>query len=126
MTQILSGRKTVEVRAAYRNIARLQPGDALLLNEQFPYPIRAVRRHATFETLVENEDPASIVPDLVGSATLLAACRALYPPEKEALGVVALQIVPASGDGLPARQGDGTRAVPVPRRYPPRKLGGNS
>jgi ASC-1-like (ASCH) protein len=34
LQQILNGRKTVEVRVAYSNVARLKPGDTLLLNDQ--------------------------------------------------------------------------------------------
>jgi ASC-1-like (ASCH) protein len=94
LQQIRSGRKTVEVRVAYANIARLKPGDTLLLNQQYPYLIRAVRRYPSFEAMLAMEDPASIAPELADRGALLAACRALYPPEKEALGVVALEIAP--------------------------------
>lgn len=93
---ILDGRKTVEVRVAYSNIARLRPGDVLLLNDRYRYVITDVRRYPDFEALVTAEDPATIAPDLPDRRALLAACRAIYPPEKEALGVIALAITPAS------------------------------
>ena len=92
LKQILNGRKTVEVRVAYSNIAWLQPGDVLLLNDQYRYVIRDIRRYPNFEALTAAEEPANIAPDLCGPQALLAACRAIYPPEKEALGVVALEI----------------------------------
>lgn len=92
LRQILDGRKTVEVRVAYSNIARLKPGDTLLLNDQYPYTIIDVRHYPDFDALVSAEDPASIAPDLPGREALLAACRAIYPPEKEALGVIAVEI----------------------------------
>ena len=44
LQHILEGRKTVEVRVAYRNLARLEPGDVLLLNQRHPYRIRGRRR----------------------------------------------------------------------------------
>lgn len=91
---ILEGKKTIEVRVGYSNIARLEAGDRLLLNEQHPYIIRRIGRYATFEELLAHEDPARIAPDLT-PAELLAALHALYPPEKEALGVIALEIAPA-------------------------------
>jgi ASC-1-like (ASCH) protein len=94
LQQILAGRKRVEVRVAYSNIARLQPGDLLLLNDQYPYVITDVRQYPDFEALVSAEDPATIAPDLSDREALLAACRAIYPPEKEALGAVALEIAP--------------------------------
>jgi ASC-1-like (ASCH) protein len=91
LAEILSGRKTVEVRVAYSNIARLQPGDRLLLNDRHPFAIRRVGRYADFDGLLANEDPAAIAPGLT-SEELLATLRSLYPSEKEALGVVALEI----------------------------------
>ena len=101
LEQILSGRKTTEVRVAYPNIARLERGDTLLLNERYAYTITAVRCYPTFEALAAAENPASIAPDLSHPDDLVRACRALYPPEKEALGVVALEIIPAKGTSSP-------------------------
>jgi ASC-1-like (ASCH) protein len=95
LQQILAGRKTVEVRVAYANISRLEPGDTLLLNDRHPYRLIDIRRYADFEALVAAEDPATVAPDRADRAALLAACRAIYPPEKEALGAVALDIKPA-------------------------------
>jgi ASC-1-like (ASCH) protein len=92
LQHILAGRKTVEVRVAYSNIARLKPGDTLLLNDQHRYTIIDVRPYLDFGALVEAEDPATIAPDLPDREALLATCRTIYPPEKEALGVVALEI----------------------------------
>lgn len=90
---ILQGKKTVEVRVGYSNIARLEAGDALLLNEQHPYEIRRIGRYASFEEMLAHENPARIAPDLA-PVELLAALRALFPAEKEALGVIALEIRP--------------------------------
>jgi len=99
LSHILAGRKTVEVRVGYDNIRRLQPGDRLKLNGRHLATIRRISHYADFETLVAAEDPAAIAPDLAGrsgqglpSGRLLAALRDLYPPEKEALGAVALEI----------------------------------
>jgi ASC-1-like (ASCH) protein len=94
LPEILSGRKTVEVRVAYRNIARLQPGDRLLLNDRHPFVIRRIGRYAGFEDLLADEDPTAIAPGQ-SRQDLLTALRQLYPPEKESLGVVALEIEPA-------------------------------
>ena len=92
---ILQGVKTVEVRVGYSNIARLEAGDGLLLNDQHPYEIRRIGRYASFEELLAHEDPKAIAPDLE-PGDLLAALRALYPTEKEALGVIALEVKPLS------------------------------
>jgi ASC-1-like (ASCH) protein len=87
---------TPQTQWGYSNIARLETGDVLLLNDQYAYVITAVRRYPDFEAMVAAENLAAVAPDLPDRKSLLAACRAIYPPEKEALGVVALQIAPAS------------------------------
>jgi putative hydrolase of the HAD superfamily len=89
--QILAGRKTVEVRVGYDNIRRLQPGDRLNLNDVHLVTICRIGRYADFEDLLAHEDPASIAPDLP-PGELLDALRQIYPPEKEALGIVALEV----------------------------------
>jgi putative hydrolase of the HAD superfamily len=91
--QLLAGRKTVEVRVGYDNIRRLQPGDRLKLNDRHPFAIRRVGRYADFEELLAHEDPAAIAPDLPPDQ-LLASLREIYPPEREALGAVALELAP--------------------------------
>lgn len=96
LEQILAGRKTVEVRVGYDNVRRLQPGDELRLNERHPYRIVRVGRYGSFEAMLEHEDPEAIAPG-VSSLDLLARCRQIYPPDKEALGVIALEIEPAAG-----------------------------
>ena len=93
LAPILDGRKTIEVRVAYNNIARLQAGDRLLLNDRHSYLIRRIARYGTFAELLCREDPAAIAPDL-SPKELLAGLRSMYPPEKEALGAVAIEIHP--------------------------------
>ena len=90
---ILAGLKTVEVRVGYSNITRLQVGDRLLLNDQHPFVIRRIGHYASFEDLLAHEDATAIAPD-VPPGQLLEKLRAIYLPEKEALGVVALEIKP--------------------------------
>lgn len=95
LQQILDGRKSVEVRVAYRSIGRLQAGDRLLLNEQHLYVIRRIGRYASFEAMLAQEDPGAIAPD-TAPEELLEKIRAIYPPEKEQLGVIALEIEAAA------------------------------
>ncbi len=97
LQQILAGRKTVEVRVAYGNLTRLQPGDRLRLNDQHRFIIRRIARYANFQEMLAHEDSTAIAPDLP-SDRLPEALRAIYPPDKEALGVIALEIVPESSD----------------------------
>lgn len=91
LAQILSGRKTIEVRVGYRNILRLAPGDCLRLNDEYVVIIHRIGRYADFEELIAHEDPAAIAPDLPAKE-LLDALREIYPPDKESLGTVALEV----------------------------------
>ena len=97
--QILAGAKTVEVRVGYENIRRLAPGDRLRLNDRHLADVRRVANYAGFEELLAHEDPAAIAPGLP-AAELLPALRDLYPPEKEALGAVALELAPRRYDAV--------------------------
>jgi ASC-1-like (ASCH) protein len=92
---ILAGQKTVEIRVGYQNIRRLQAGDMLLLNEQYLYEIVDIRHYPNFAAMVAAEKTDTIAPHIIDPQALLEACRAIYPPEKEALGVIALEIKPA-------------------------------
>ncbi len=92
---ILEGRKTIEVRVAYSNIARLEAGDLLRLNDRYLFSILRIGRYASFAELLAHENPAAIAPDLPADQ-LLSALRIIYPHEKEALGILALEISPVS------------------------------
>lgn len=111
LQQILEGRKTIEVRVGYENIRRLRVGDLLRLNDLHLYRIRRVAFYPDFEALLAHEPAAAIAPDLPADS-LLAALRDLYPPEKEALGAVALEIEPASRP-VDAPSSDAARQPPA-------------
>ena len=90
---ILAGRKTIEIRVGYSNIRRLQVGDRLLLNNLHPFVIQRIGHYACFKELLAHENTSSIAPGLP-PGELLEKLRTIYPPDKEALGVVALEIAP--------------------------------
>jgi len=91
LAQILTRQKTIEVRVGYPNILRLRPGSPLRLNDAHPARVRRITVYPDFAALVAAEDAARIAPGMTADE-LLAALRALYPPDKEALGAVALEI----------------------------------
>lgn len=93
LRHILDGRKTIEIRVAYENITRLVTGDVLLLNDAHAFVITRVARYANFQELLAHEDAAKFAPD-VSPEKIRDVLRAVYPPEKEAMGVVALEIAP--------------------------------
>ncbi|GAA3219725.1 hypothetical protein [Nonomuraea helvata] len=52
-----------------------------------------VSLYASFEEMLENEDPIAIGGDLgKNPQELLAVIRSIYPPEKERLGVLAIGV----------------------------------
>jgi HAD superfamily hydrolase (TIGR01662 family) len=53
--------------------------------------IRRVSHYPDFQTMLTHEDPKQIAPD-TEPEQLLPAIREIYPPEKEALGAVALEL----------------------------------
>jgi ASC-1-like (ASCH) protein len=96
LKHILEGRKCIEIRVGYSNILRLQAGDYLKLNDAHLAIIQRVAYYRSFEELLAHENPALIAPDL-DNETLLERLRDLYPPDKESLGVVALEIQLVNG-----------------------------
>ena len=100
LRQILSGRKKVEVRLAYSNLTRLQPGDLLMLNDEHPYRLIRITRYNSVAELLANEDAGQIAPEVLPEE-LLALILSIYPPEKEILGLVALEIQPDKPSPIP-------------------------
>jgi len=98
LQQILRGEKTVEIRVGYPNILRLNAGDIVHLNERYPATIRRVARYASFFELLANEAAQAIAPGL-SEKDLLLALRSIYPSDKEALGVIALELALHSSNG---------------------------
>jgi ASC-1-like (ASCH) protein len=99
---VLDGRKTIEIRVAYPHLAKMSAGDTLTFNDQHAYQVIKVNRYPSFDALLEGEDPASIAPEISAPEALLRVMREIYPPEKEALGVLAIHISPVHGAAQPA------------------------
>ncbi|MDX1413723.1 MAG: NAD(P)-dependent oxidoreductase [Candidatus Promineifilaceae bacterium] len=93
LKMILDGRKTVEIRVGYDNIKRLQVGDQLLFNDQRLFTITRISHYRSFEKMLQSEDLERIAPGIPRNQ-LINQIRAIYPREKEDLGVVALEIDP--------------------------------
>jgi len=92
---IAAGAKTVEVRVAYPSNRTLIAGQALRLvsgDASCLTTITTIRQYDSFESMLDHEDAQAISGEPGTREALLAACRAIYPPEKERLGVLALHI----------------------------------
>lgn len=92
---IANGAKTVEVRVAYSSMRKIQPGSRIRFvsgDEECMTVVGRVETYSSFEELLEQEDPAAIAPDITTTQELLKQIREIYPPEKEALGVLAIHV----------------------------------
>ncbi len=111
---IASGRKTVEIRVADAARQRIRPGSLIRFrcrDEEVLTRVTRVTRYAGFDEMFDHESPTSVNPTATREEQL-AGIRQIYPPEREALGVVAIGLALVDPPGLtpdPAstRSGDG-------------------
>ena len=102
--QVEAGRKTIEVRVATPNKRAVAASDTVVFHDreterELDVIVQRITLYPSFEDLLSSEDTARIDPD-GPPGELLADLRSLYPPAKEALGVLALAF-----DHRPARPG---------------------
>ena len=91
---ILDGRKTIEVRVAYPRFAAMAAGDTIRFNGEHEYGVARVARYPDFNALVTSEEPRRMYP--TDPDNVLTVLREIYPPEKEALGVLAIHLRPGT------------------------------
>ncbi|MFD7862246.1 NUDIX domain-containing protein [Streptomyces sp. NPDC059783] len=102
--QVEAGRKTIEVRVAAPDKRDIGVGDTVVFHDldsgrELDVIVQRITPYPSFEDLLRSEDTGRIDPD--GSPDkLLTNLHDIYPPTKEALGVLAL-----SFDHRPARPG---------------------
>jgi ASC-1-like (ASCH) protein len=93
---IIDGVKTVEVRVGYPRMRSIQPGQELTFvsgDQRVPTIVRRVTEYRSFEEMLDREDARSIGGNLGESReNLLAVIKSIFPPEKERLGVLAIEI----------------------------------
>lgn len=102
--QVEAGRKTIEVRVATPNRRDIAVGDTAVFHDrdtgrELDVMVQRITSYPSIEDLLRSEDTARIDPD-GPPGELLAHLRGIYPPAKEALGVLALVF-----DHRPARPG---------------------
>jgi ASC-1-like (ASCH) protein len=91
---VAAGRKTIEVRVCYPNLRKLAAGDHIRFvcgRDDCLTRVKRVSRYASFEQMLDGEGPANVNPDSPREQQL-ANIRRIYGPEKEALGVLAIEI----------------------------------
>ena len=93
---IASGSKTVEVRVGYPSMRKISAGDRIRFtsgDEECLTRVVRVTEYPSFEAMLDPEDARSIGAEEDESREeLLAAIRYVYPPDKEALGVLAIEV----------------------------------
>ena len=91
---IATGRKTTEIRVNDSSRRKIKEGSLIRFRCQghdVLTRVTRVARYDTFDEMFDHEDVASVNP-LATRDEQLANIRQIYPPEREALGVVALGI----------------------------------
>ena len=91
---IATGRKTTEIRVNDSSRRKIKEGSLIRFRcqgDQVLTRVTGVNRYATFEEMFDHQDVASVNP-LATRDEQLANIRQIYPPEREALGVVAIGI----------------------------------
>ncbi len=93
---IAKGIKTVEVRVGYPSMRKIRPGQDLEFisgDDAVMTRVKRVAEYSSFEDMLAQENPLSIGGELGESKDeLLPVIRSIYPPEKEQLGVLAIEI----------------------------------
>lgn len=93
---IKKGQKTLEVRVGYDSINTIKVGERITFSsrtEAQVVRVADIRRYPTFEEMLKVENAAAIAPG-VPPAQVLPLLKEIYPPDRERLGVVVLEIQP--------------------------------
>jgi ASC-1-like (ASCH) protein len=91
---VAAGRKTIEVRVRYPNLRHLAPGQCIRFlcgRDECLTRVKRVSTYDSFEEMFDREGFANVNPDSPRDQQL-ANIRRIYGPEKEALGVLAIEI----------------------------------
>ncbi len=94
LDMIKSGKKTLEIRVAYDHIKRIKRDDQIRLisgSDQVFCRVCDVRRYQSFDQMLKHEDAGRALPGLK-PREVLQRLREIYPPDKEHLGVVVLDL----------------------------------
>ncbi|MFE2033189.1 ASCH domain-containing protein [Streptomyces scopuliridis] len=93
---VAAGTKTIEVRVKYPHLTDLAADDTIRFHikgtdETCDVKVKRVTEYPDFEALLDGEGPANVNPT-ASREQQLTNIRAIYPPEKEALGALAIEI----------------------------------
>lgn len=105
LEKIASGQKTIEVRVAYPNNRQLTAGQLLRFragDDECLTQIVRITEYPSFDEMLDHEDPLAIgyTPDMTRE-DMLTRARSIYPAEKEALGVLAIEVARVQSEQTP-------------------------
>ena len=86
--------KLLEIRVDYPNLKGIKPGSVVTFEcgrDHIMVKMKDVRRYKTFVSMLEGEDYRLIAKDKT-KQEVLDICRSIYPPQKEALGVLVFEV----------------------------------
>lgn len=92
---IMSGRKTLEVRVGYDNIKKFHEGELLQLETSRTsgvVRIKSIRVYDNFADMLAVEPWREIVPQVNSQADAVRLLREIYPAHKERLGVHVIEV----------------------------------
>ncbi len=90
---ILASTKKLEIRTASSRFLKVNEGDYIRFNNLSDCVRRVseIRHYNNFNELLANIDPEEVMPGMP-KKTMLSLLREIYPPNKEALGILAFRI----------------------------------
>ncbi|RFU41958.1 ASCH domain-containing protein [Actinomadura logoneensis] len=91
---VAAGAKTIEVRVEYPNLRNLKAGDHIRFvcgGDAALTRVKRISRYNSFENMLDTEGPEHVNPTSPRDQQL-ADIRRIYGPDKEALGVLAIEI----------------------------------
>ena len=96
---INKGIKTLEVRVGYPDIKRIRKGDTITFKDysNIKFEVMRVTRYEDFPDMLDNEDSSKAIPG-VTKYKALDIYQAIYPEEKESLGVYVFELRKLTND----------------------------
>ena len=96
---IAAGTKTIEVRVAYSSMRRIHPGQSLRFECRDERCLTRVKRVSEYKSFVEmlDSEPLEAINPTITREDQLKELRRIFSPEKEALGVLAIEIEKSQG-----------------------------
>lgn len=86
--------KKLEIRVAYANLRGIKAGQIVTFEcgrDRLSVKMKDVRRYETFSLMLEKEDH-TLISEGKTMQEVLEICQLIYPPHKEALGVLVFEV----------------------------------